>query len=172
MRSLRVWQWLALVKQLTSALRELVLLPPGSSSAAPPILICVSPSISHWQPTEMHEGVDRILAPRTGMGACPPSGSEIKTKEFGGAILVERCMTVDPSAIAGRTLHSRIGKRVGREVLVGDPLDAFGQRTVRLDELLHRLEGALERDEQPHRKRRVVQVSHTLPQPAQVRPWK
>jgi hypothetical protein len=26
MRSLRVWQWLALVKQLTSALRELVLL--------------------------------------------------------------------------------------------------------------------------------------------------
>jgi hypothetical protein len=55
----------------------------------------------------------------------------------------------------------RIGKRVGWQIAIGNPFDAFGQKhSVGFDELLHRFPRAFERDEQADRQRSVVQVSY------------
>jgi hypothetical protein len=62
---------------------------PGSTSRAGPSVTSVSPSWNMRQATEIHDGVDSICAPLTGSGATPPSGSEMNSREFGGATFVE-----------------------------------------------------------------------------------
>lgn len=60
----------------------------------------------------------------------------------------------------------RIRKRVGREIAVGDPLDALRQLAVRLHELFHRRPGFRKRNEQANRQRGIVQAANEYAQAA------